>query len=261
MPYFPYSRKYRRRTFRKKKYKKSTYGANRKFTKSYNKNIVNRANPKAVIEPFPSVLKVRSNWCQSGQTITQAVNNQVYIVSALRLNSAHDPHLSLGIAEQVQYHQLYSRYYGEYKSTYVKVKLDMRNIGPNDCRVVCGIVDDSSNVATMVANGVNIDELAMAKYTQTRLLENGNGSKFNRGSMTFKFNLSKWWKRTNIDPEDYSSSVSTSPGEYPVLYIALMNDPPAGATNPSEIAVTTKMQLWTEYSNRNQAAIMRTTQD
>jgi len=259
MPYKKY-RKYRRRPRRKK----GTYGNARKFTKTYNRNFHNKVARKAVIEPFPSTIKVRQNWASVADVIQQSAGppstlNTLVINSILKLSSAKDPSFQPGNQEAVQYHNLYSRYYGVYQATYAIVKLNLRNTGPLDCRVVAGIADNSAAVANMQTAGVNIEEMEMQKYTQSRVLENGNGSKFNRATMTFKFNVSKWSKRNNIDPENTSSSVLSDPGEYPILYIGIINDNAPAAAAAAQITVDTKMIMWTKYSERKQEAIMKTT--
>jgi len=247
---------YKKKT-RKNYRKKSSYGNNSRFTKKYTRNTHNKRAGKAVLEPFPAVLKVRSNWASIADVLEQTVKNELQIFDLVKLSSAKDPSSATGNQEAVQYHNLYSRYYGVYQATYVTVKIALRNTGPLDMRVVAGIADNPAAVANMQTAGVNIEEMEMQKYTQSRVLESGSGSKYNRAYMTFKFNITKWAKRNNIDPEDSSSSVASDPGETPVLYIGIINDNSPSASVVSSITADTKMIMWTKYSERKQEAIMK----
>ena len=235
--------------FRKTRKGNSKY-SKKKFNKTYSKNRQNTVNTK-VGNPFPPQIATRNNWAETSADIAQIIPGSLTWNTLLKLGSAYDPAASPGLSqESVQFHNIYSRYYSQYCVTYVKVNLKWRNTGQNDARIVCGISDDQNPTFT----NVNMNEFQMANYTQTRVLEADQGSRYNRGNMTFKFNLNKWKKRNKINPEDWASVVATDPAKYPILYYAIQSESPA---QTALVKVDITATYYTKYSRRNQTNIMK----
>ena len=242
-----------------KKYRKgkSTYNK-RKFRKTYNKNYQN-TKYLYIDEPFPPSIKTRQNWSRASTILAQGTANQQMVIEALRLSSAHDPAISIGGSQEaVQYHNVYSRYYDYYTASYATITIKLRNVGEIDMRVACAIADNQNTASEMITTAVNQDEIEMQKYTQSRLLEADQGSRYNRGTMSFKFNLNTWAKRNKVDPSAHSSQVALDPNTYPLFYIAYVNDQPQLAgSSPGQIVADIKMTLWNRYHERQQASLMK----
>jgi len=246
MPYKRYAKK--------KKYyrKKTSYLRKGRFKKTYQKNRQNARRTK-VGQPFPACLSIRNNWCENSADIAQAQPGAPTSATMIKLGSAYDPAASGGFTqESIQYHNIYRRYYAQYCVNYVKVSLKWRNTGTNDARIICGIADDQA-VPPLFGN-VNINEFEMQPYTQARVLESDQGSKYNRGTMTFKFNLNQWAKRMKIDPESRSATVLNDPLYYPVLWYAIQSE---NVATTALVKVDIQATFYTEYSKRLQQAIMQ----
>lgn len=250
MVYFK-KRRYSHKRKRTWKSKYSSKYSNSKFRRSYHRNKQNTRMVK-VGAPFPPCIATKNNWAETSADIAQATPGAPTVQTLLNLNSAFDPAAAPGLSqESVQYHDIYTRYYSDYTVTYVKVNLKWRNTGTNDCRIVCGIADDSQTPGQM--GSINMNEMQMQNYTQTRVLESDQGSKYNRGNMTFKFNIAKWWKRMKLDPEDYSSTTPSNPLQSPVLWYAIKSEN-AALTALCKVDITAT--FYTKYSRRRDAAIM-----
>lgn len=251
----PYKRYYPKTYRRKKRYyrrKNNSYAYPTKVKKTYHKNTQNARRTK-VGQPFPACLSIRNNWCESSADIAQALPGAPTSRTMLKLGSAFDPAASPGLQqESIQYHNIYRNYYAQYCVNYVKVTLSWRNTSTNDARVICGIADDQA-VPPLFTN-VNINEFEMQPYTQALVLEADQGSRYNRGTMTFKFNLNKWAKRMKVDPESRAALVTNDPTTYPVLWYAIQSENVA-ATALVKVDITAT--FYTEYSKRLQQAIMQ----
>lgn len=251
---FPHRRVRKSKKYRAKgkKFRKSTsQTSTKKYIRKYNKNTSNMLNIN-VPYPFPPQLKLKQNWAETSVDLAQATPGGPSIGGMLRLSSAWDPALSPVLnQESVQWHDLYSRYYSEYKVTYVLINILARNTGTNDVRLLFGIADDQNVPGNITAN---MNEMQMQNYTKTRILESDQGSKYNRAYYTFKFDVTNWTKRMNVDPEDHASIVATNPAKYPVLWYAIESENPA-VTGLVKLDIT--MQFYNTYSRRNENALMQ----
>lgn len=250
-----YAHKYKRgrKSNRKKRRfrKSSSQASTKKYFKKYNTNVSNMMNTN-VPYPFPPQIKLKQNWAETSVDLSQALPGGPTIGGMLRLSSAYDPALSPVLnQESVQWHDLYSRYYSEYKVTYILVNILARNTGTNDCRLLFGIADDQVVPGNITAN---MNEMQMQNYTKTHILESDQGSRFNRANYTFKFNVARWAKRMNVDPDEWASIVATDPTKYPVLWYALESENPA-TTALVKLDITA--QVYNTYSRRNENALMQ----
>jgi len=243
----PYTYK-KKRTYRKRK--NNTRTTKSRFKKSYSSNRQNALVTK-VGHPFPPNLATKNNWAETSVDIAQALPGTVFQANMLRLNSAYDPALSTALGqESVQYHNIYNRYYAKYYVSYVKVNLKWRNTGNNDCRIVAGISDQTNPIFL----NVNMNEFQMAKYTQTKVLESDQGSRYNRGNMTFKLNLNHWAKRNKFNAENVSAAVNANPTQYPTLWFAIQSEDDA-QTALAKVDITAT--FYTKYNQRIESTIMK----
>lgn len=260
----------RRKSRKSSKYpkKRSTALTAKTFSKLYNSNYSNIYD-KWIPAPFPTAMKIRATWAEkgyklatvgTGQTIGQPVT-----LPLVRLNDAYDPFIVTGFGqESTRYNSIFNRYYGQYEVMYCVIKLSVRSSAPvtntsDDLRFICGI----SDVPNQYPSQANQEEQCMFPGVQNALLETYNGNPKNRKDFYFKFNVSKWAKRTNQSISDISPISNASPTVSPVLWCTVANDyyQGAGLTNNATVNVEASIDMeavfYVKYTDRKDDVVMR----
>lgn len=248
--------------------RKSTALTGKTFAKLFNSNYSNIYD-KWIPAPFPTALKLRATWAEKGYTLattgTGVSIGSPSTLPILRLNDAYDPFIITGFGqESTRYNGIYNRYYGRYEVMYTVVKVSVRSVTPvtaatDDLRFICGISDDAGQYPT----GATQEEQCMFAGTQNSLLETYNGNPQNRKDFFFKFNCSKWAKRTNQAQGGIAPSSNASPTQSPTLWVTVANDyyQPIGLTNNATTNVTAAIDMeavfYVKYTDRKDNIIMQ----
>jgi hypothetical protein len=246
----PYYKKSRKRTYKKKR---SNRLARKGFKKRWNRNKQNQVKTY-IGNPFPGRIKVKQNVSQCGTTINQSNINSVTYKSLINLYQSFPFQQSGMTNESAQWHRIYTNYYDKFQVEFAYISVTIMNTGIDDCKVVAAISDDQDIVGNMQNNNVNISEATMQPWSQSRTLEANGGSRYNRTTFNFKFNLGTWAKRNNVtDAQRYGYlGGSTTPVLYPQLYLALQS---VQGNNLATINVQSKVSFYSSYFDRQDASI------
>lgn len=248
----PYYKKSRKRNYKKRK---SNHLRRKGFKKVYRRNYQNTVKTYQG-NPFPGKLKVKQNVSQCGVILQQSQAGAPTYEDIANLYQSF-PFQQSGLTnETAQWHRIYTDYYDKFRVEYAYVSLTITNSGQDDVKVVAAISDAESIVSDMQTANVNISEAAMQPWAQSRNLESSGGSRYNRCTFNFKFNLNTWAKRNDIiDTQRYGFlQGSTTPIKYPVLYLAFQS---IEGNNLAKINVQTRLSFYSTYFDRQDQEISK----
>lgn len=263
----PYKKKFYKKKPKKRVYRKKTAvtsnGRAATFNKMFKSNYTNLGTAWTSI-PFPSVIKHRASWVENKYEMATTGGGLQYTqLPLIRLNDALDPFMIAAVPpltqESVRYHTIYSRYYEQYSINFAYIKVEVRmplnNSGQaqgDDARVLMGIGD---TVATSAISIPNVEEIEMFPGVQSRLIEASQGSKFNRQTLYFKFDVKKWWARNKIPNDARATPVGSSPAESPCLWALVAADTNNPFANVN-VQFDFKGLFYTKYSVRDDEQLM-----